>query len=88
MSAIMQRPQFQMNMAMQPQILRFEDSFEEAKHSGVDIQEEVNAAVILKCLSGQLKTNVSLQLGEKSYMPDEMGPSPTTVATPTTHVSR
>lgn len=64
MSAIMQWPQFQMNMALQPQILRLEDSFDEAKRSGVDIQEEVKVAVILKCLAGQLKTHVSLQLGE------------------------
>ena len=64
MSAVMSWPSFSMNAAIQPQLLRLEDSFEEAHRAGVTVQEEVKVAVVLKCISGQLRTHVSLQLAE------------------------
>ena len=58
-----------MSSALQPQLLRLEESFEEAKRAGVSVQEKVKVAVLLKCLSGQLRTHVSLQLSEgMSYL--------------------
>ena len=64
MSAIMAWPGFQMNQAVQPQLLRLEDAFEEARRASVTIQDEMKIAVLLCCLSGQLRTHVSLQLSE------------------------
>ena len=69
MAAIMAWPNFQMNSALQPQLVRLEESFDEVKRAGVSVQEEVKVAVLLKCLSGQLRTHVSLQLSEgMSYL--------------------
>ena len=62
MSAIMGWPGFQMNQAVQPQLLKLEDAFEEARRASVTIQDEMKIAVLLRCLSGQLRTHVSLQL--------------------------
>ena len=64
MSAIMGWPGFQMNQAVQPQLLKLEDAFEEARRASVTIQDEMKIAVLLRCLSGQLRTHVSLQLNE------------------------
>ena len=64
MSAIMGWPGFQMNQAVQPQLLKLEDAFEEARRASVTIQDEMKIAVLLRCLSGQLRTHVSLQLSE------------------------
>jgi len=69
MSAIMGWLGFQMNQAVQPQLLRLEDAFEEArKASSVTIQDEMKIAVLLRCLSGQLRTHVSLQLSDSEGM--------------------
>ncbi len=64
MSAIMGWPGFQLNQAVQPQLLKLEDAFEEARRASVTIQDEMKIAVLLRCLSGQLRTHVSLQLSE------------------------
>ena len=64
MPAIMGWPGFQMNQAVQPQLLKLEDAFEEARRASVTIQDEMKIAVLLRCLSGQLRTHVSLQLSE------------------------
>ena len=64
MSAIMGWPGFHMNQAVQPQRLRLEDAFEEARRASVTIQDEMKIAVLLRCLSGQLRTHVSLQLSD------------------------
>lgn len=58
MSAIMGWLGFQMNQAVQPQLLRLEDAFEEARRASVTIQDEMKIAVLLRCLSGQLRTHV------------------------------
>ena len=64
MSAIMGWPGFHMNQAVQPQRLRLEDAFKEARRASVTIQDEMKIAVLLRCLSGQLRTHVSLQLSD------------------------
>ena len=68
MSAIMGWLGFQMNQAVQPQLLRLEDAFEEARRASVTIQDEMKIAVLLRCLSGQLRTHVSLQLSDSEGM--------------------
>ena len=40
-SAIMAWPEFSMKTALQPQLLRLEDSFMEAERAGVKVQDEV-----------------------------------------------
>ena len=68
-SAVMSWSSFQMGAALQPQLLKLEEAFDEAKRAGVAIQEEVKVAVVLRCLSGALRTHVSLQLSEgMTYM--------------------
>ena len=57
-------PSFQMGQAIQPQLLRLEDAFEEARRASVTLQDEIKVAVVLRCISGQLRTHVSLQLNE------------------------
>lgn len=53
-----------MGQALQSQLLKLEEAFEEAKRAGVAIQEEVKVAVVLRCLSAALHTHFSLQLSE------------------------
>ena len=64
LSAVMGWPSFQMGQAIQPQLLRLEDAFEEARRASVTLQDEIKVAVVLRCISGQLRTHVSLQLNE------------------------
>ena len=64
MSAIMSWPEFSMKIALQPQLLRLEDSFMEPERAGVKVQDEVKVAVVLKCITEQLRTSANLQLSE------------------------
>ena len=64
MSATMSWPEFSMKTALQPQLVRPEDGFMEAERASVKAQGEVKVAVVLKCIAGQLRTHVSLQLSE------------------------
>lgn len=64
LSAVMGWPSFQMGQAIQPQLLKLEDAFEEARRASVTLQDEIKVAVVLRCISGQLRTHVSLQLNE------------------------
>ena len=64
LSAVMGWPSFQMGHAIQPQLLKLEDAFEEARRASVTLQDEIKVAVVLRCISGQLRTHVSLQLNE------------------------
>ena len=64
MAAIMFRPPFDMRQAVQPQVLKFEDSFLEAERAGVKVQEEMKVAVVLRCITGQLCTYINLRLSQ------------------------
>ena len=64
LSAVMGWPSFQMGQAIQPQLLKLEDAFEEARRASVTLQDEIKVAVVLRCITGQLRTHVSLQLNE------------------------
>ena len=54
--------QFNMQQALQPQLLKLEEVFEEARRAGTALQEELKVAVVLKAVSGQLKTHLNLNL--------------------------
>ena len=53
-------PAFQMNLPLQPQILKLEEVFEDSRRAGTDIQDAVKAAILMRCVSGQLKTYLNL----------------------------
>ena len=55
-------PGFQMGQSLQPQLLKLEEMFEEARKAGTPLQEELTTAVLLKCVSGQFKTCLSVNL--------------------------
>ena len=68
LSAATSWPAFQMNAALQPQMLKLEEVFEDSRRAGTDIQDAVKAAILLRCVSGQLKTY--LNLGAQDDMSD------------------
>lgn len=49
-------PPFHISMPLQPQILKLEEVFEESRRSGTEIQDAVKAAILMRCVPGQLKT--------------------------------
>ena len=61
---IMQWPSFDMKSAILPQILKLEDSFREYEKIASTLSEELKFAVLLKCLSGQLKTYLQVSMRE------------------------
>ena len=60
LSAATSWPAFQMNAALQPQMLKLEEVFQDSRRAGTDIQDAVKAAILLRCVSGQLKTYLNL----------------------------
>ena len=61
---IMQWPSFDMRSAILPQILKLEDSFKEYEKIATALSEELKFAVLLKRLSGQLKTYLQVSMRE------------------------
>ena len=57
---------FQMNKPLHAQLLKLEDGFEECRKTGVSIPDELKTAMVLRCVSGALKTQLSLQLDESA----------------------
>ena len=53
-------PAFQMNSAIQPQLLKLEEVFEDCRRAGTEVQDAVKSAILLRCISGQLKTYLNL----------------------------
>ena len=49
-------PAFSMNSALQPQLLKLEEVFDETVKSGTTIQKELKCAILLRCVGGQLKS--------------------------------
>ena len=57
-------PAFSMNSALQPQLLKLEEVFDETVKSGTAIREELKSAILLRCVGGQLKSCLNLTLGD------------------------
>ena len=57
-------PAFSMNSALQPQLLKSEDVFDETVKAGTKIQEELKSAILLRCVGGQLKSYLNLTTGD------------------------
>ena len=53
-------PAFNMGLPLQPQVLKLEEVFEESRKSGTDIQDAVKSAIVMRCVSGQLRTHLNL----------------------------
>ena len=53
-----------MNSALQPQLLKSEDVFDETVKAGTKIQEELKSAILLRCVGGQLKSYLNLTTGD------------------------
>ena len=49
-------PAFSMNSALQPQLLKLEEVFDETVKAGTTSQEELTPAILLRCVGGQLKS--------------------------------
>ena len=57
MAAIMSWPPFDMRQAVQPQVLKFEDSVLEAERAGVEAPEEMNVAEVCVSLANFAPTS-------------------------------
>ena len=57
-------PAFSMNSALQPQLLKLEEVFDETVKAGTTIQEELKSAILLRCVGGQLKSFLTSTIGD------------------------
>ena len=53
-----------MNSALQPQLLKLEEVFDETVKARTTIQEELKSAILLRCVGGQLKSYLSFTIGD------------------------
>ena len=70
LNVIMTWPQFSPKTAMISQVMKLESAFMEYEKLGDPLPETIRAAVLLRCLTGQLKTWMQLQLGESTKYSD------------------
>lgn len=54
---------FQMGKPLHAQLLKLEDGFEECRKTGVSIPDELKTAMVLRCVSGTLKTQLVFTVG-------------------------
>ena len=66
LNVIMTWPQFSPKTSMISQVMKLESAFMEYEKLGDPLPETIRAAVLLRCLTGQLKTWMQLQLGEST----------------------
>ena len=70
MAALTSWPQFSMNQPLQPQLLKLEDALEEARRAGTTIPDQLQQAILLKCVSGQLRTHLNLAIQDTTSFKD------------------
>ena len=63
-------PQFSPKTSMISQVMKLESAFMEHEKLGEPLPKTIRAAVLLRCLTGQLKTWMQLQLGESTKYSD------------------
>ena len=63
-------PTFTMSKPLQPQLLRLEDAYEETRRAGTTVSDDLKQAVLLRCVTGALKTHLSLNLRDNSKYQD------------------
>jgi hypothetical protein len=64
MGALTNWPAFNMAQLLQPQLLKLEEALEEARKAGSTIPDQLQQAILLKCVSGQLRTHLNLAIQE------------------------
>ena len=70
LNVIVTWPQFSPKTSMISQVMKLESAFMEYEKLGDPLPETIRAAVLLRCLTGQLKTWMQLQLGESTKYSD------------------
>ena len=55
---------FSMKSALQPQLLKLQEVFDETVKSGTAIREELKSAILSRCVGGQLKSYLNLTIGD------------------------
>jgi hypothetical protein len=53
-------PAFSMGFPLQPEIVKLEEAFEESRKAGTEMQDAVKAAILMRCVTGQLRAYVNL----------------------------
>ena len=66
MGALTNWPTFNMNQLLQPQLMKLEEALEEARRAGSSIPDQLQQAILLKCVSGQLRTHLNLAIQEST----------------------
>lgn len=66
LSALTSWTPFQMNQPLQPQLLRVQEVMEEARRAGSTVPDQLKQAVLMKALSGQLRTHINLSIDENT----------------------
>ena len=59
-----------MSQPLQPQLLKLEDAVEEARRAGTTIPDQLQQAILLKCVGGQLRTHLNLAIQETTSFKD------------------
>ena len=49
-----------MGFPLQPEIVKLEEAFEESRKAGTEMQDAVKAAILMRCVTGQLRAYVNL----------------------------
>ena len=70
LSSVTAWPAFSMSKPLQAQLLRLEDAYEETRRAGTTLSDELKSAIALRCITGALKTHLSLSLKETSTYAD------------------
>ena len=70
LSSVTAWPSFHMSKPLQAQVLRLEDAFEETRRAGTVLGDELKCAIMLRCITGALKTHLSLNLKENCKYPE------------------
>eukprot|EP00435_Cladocopium_sp_Y103_P063886 s153_g25.t1 len=60
MGALTNWPAFNMQQLLQSQILRLEEALEEARQAGSTVPDQLQQAIRLKCVTGQLQTHLNM----------------------------
>ena len=55
---------FNMSSGLQAQLLKLEEAMEEARKVGSPLSDELKTAVLMKCIGGQLKTFITVNMTE------------------------
>ena len=66
LSIIMNWPQFNPKLSLLSQVLKLETAYGEYEKLGNKLADEIKAAVLLRCVTGQVKTWLQLQVNDKT----------------------